>query len=222
MNRARYSVKSILTSGLSSLTLHAGLVGAFVAISAFGPSADLPDVGIRVVREAGDPEVRVQPPSDEKEVVFERIDTRVDLQHPLPLEDAVDRPAESFDVEDRLPEPKRVPPEPPLDRPLKPVLERLAPTPAATETAPSEIANPPPEYPSLARRRGYEGSVVLEFEIRPDGSCGEIRVIQSSGHGILDEASVSAVRGWRFSPATRGGTPVAAIQRIRFTFKLQG
>lgn len=194
-----------------------------MAISALGPApADLVDVGIQVVREAGDPEMRVQPPADEAEIEFDRIDTRVELEHPLRFEDVADRKEETFDVEDRLPEPKRVPPEPAMDRPLRPVLMKLAPATAATETAPSEIANPPPEYPALARRRGYEGSVVLEFVIRTDGSCGEVRVVQSSGYGTLDEAAVSAVRGWRFNPATRAGTPVVAVQRIRFTFKLQG
>jgi protein TonB len=223
MNPVLNPVKSFLTSGMTSLTLHAGIVGAFVAISTLGPALSDPiEVGIQVVREAGDPEMRVQPPTEEADVLFDRLETRVELEHPVPFEDVTERMETTFDVEKGLPEPRPVPPEPVLDRPVRVPVVKLAPTPAATDTAPSEITNPPPEYPSLARRRGYEGSVVLEFEIRADGSCGDVRVTRSSGYDILDEAAVRAVRGWRFNPATRAGKPVAAVQSIRFTFKLQG
>ncbi len=216
-------MKSVLTGGVASFTLHAGLVGAFVALSVYGPSySSQVDVGIQIVREAGESDLRVKPLAAEVDVEFERIKLKVDLEHPMSFEDVAERPETRFDVEEGRPVPRPIPPEPALDRPIKPVARRIAPAPAATETAPSEVSNPPPEYPPLARRRGCEGSVVLAFEIMPDGTCGEVRVNETSGHKILDEAALRAVRGWRFKPATRAGLPIAATQRIRFTFRLQG
>ena len=55
----------------------------------------------------------------------------------------------------------------------------------------------------------------------PDGTCADVGIVQSSGHAVLDEAAVRAVREWRFKPAVRDGIPVAARQTIRFTFRLE-
>lgn len=216
-------MKSTLASGAASISLHAGLVGAFVALSVCGPaSLDPVDLGIQCVRESGMPEMKVTPPRPDAEIEFEPVEFRVELEHPMPRETVEERPPTLFDVADARPVPRPDPPEPPLDRPIRPTVQRIAPAPSATETVPSEISNPPPEYPPLARRRGYEGSLVLAFEVLPDGTCGDVRVAQTSGHDILDEAAVRAVRGWRFRAATKNGQPVAATQHIRFTFKLQG
>jgi len=215
-------MRSFLSTNLASAALHAGVVGAFVALSSAGILAppESAEVGIQIVREAGDPEMRVQPPRPEVE--FERLECRVELDHPVPDESLVERPRPEIDIRDERLVPRPVPPPPLLDRPVRPVSQKISPAPSASESAPSEISNPPPEYPALARRRGYEGSVVLSFQVLADGSCGDVRVTEPSGHDILDEAAARAVRFWRFRPATRDGQPVVAVQRIRFTFKLQG
>ena len=49
-------------------------------------------------------------------------------------------------------------------------------------------------YPSEAVRRGLQGEVRLEFTIQKDGSVSRIRVIEGSGHKILDDAVVDALR----------------------------
>lgn len=48
-------------------------------------------------------------------------------------------------------------------------------------------------YPRLARSRGWEGQVVLTFRVHPDGRLSDIRVRESSGRAILDEAAVRAL-----------------------------
>ncbi|CAK9003867.1 Metal-pseudopaline receptor CntO [Durusdinium trenchii] len=68
--------------------------------------------------------------------------------------------------------------------------------------------NPNPRYPAEAVSRRLEGRVLLRVEILPTGETGEVRVHKSSGHENLDRAAIAAVEQWRFSPATRGGTPV--------------
>ena len=77
-----------------------------------------------------------------------------------------------------------------------------------------------PRYPGLSRRRSEEGRVVLAVEIRADGSRGDIRIVQSSGHSRLDQAGVQALKRAKFIPATRGGKPVASTKQVAFTFRL--
>lgn len=49
-------------------------------------------------------------------------------------------------------------------------------------------------YPATARRMGWEGKVVVAFLLLPDGSVRDIRVVQGSGHPVLDRGAVDAVR----------------------------
>ena len=49
-------------------------------------------------------------------------------------------------------------------------------------------------YPAMARRMGWEGKVVVAFLLLPDGSVRDIRVVQGSGHPVLDRGAVDAVR----------------------------
>jgi len=49
-------------------------------------------------------------------------------------------------------------------------------------------------YPDLARARGWSGDVRLMVILRPDGQIRAIRLLESSGHPILDEAARNSVR----------------------------
>ncbi|GIX21961.1 MAG: cell envelope biogenesis protein TonB [Gammaproteobacteria bacterium] len=44
-------------------------------------------------------------------------------------------------------------------------------------------------YPEEARRRGLEGTLILEVELDRDGSIVEVNLLQSSGSPVLDEAA---------------------------------
>ena len=81
--------------------------------------------------------------------------------------------------------------------------------------------NPPPEYPLLARRRQLEGTVVLEALVGPAGRVRELSVKESSGHQLLDEAALRAVKNWRFAPGRQGTTPVAMPVLVPVRFHLQ-
>lgn len=81
--------------------------------------------------------------------------------------------------------------------------------------------NPSPRYPNEARRRGWEGRVLLEVAVGPDGRVREVRELDSSGHDVLDRAAVEAVRQWRFTPATRFGQPVADTVKVPVRFALR-
>jgi protein TonB len=50
-------------------------------------------------------------------------------------------------------------------------------------------------YPSIARKMGWQGEVLVVFRILADGSVRDVRVMQGSGHAVLDRGAVEAVRG---------------------------
>lgn len=80
--------------------------------------------------------------------------------------------------------------------------------------------NPAPDYPMRARRRGWEGRVVLRVAVDRYGRPADIRVAETSGHAVLDEAAHRTVADWVFSPATRGGRPIAGEALVPVVFRL--
>ena len=77
-----------------------------------------------------------------------------------------------------------------------------------------------PPYPLLARKRGYQGTVLLEVLVSKDGKAASIQLSRSSGYNILDRAAIKGVRGWLFYPAKRGDELFEMWVKIpiRFTF----
>ena len=108
----------------------------------------------------------------------------------------------------------RVPNAPPAPAPAPP---RALETPAAV---PKEGENPRPSYPLLARLRGWEGRVLLEARVGPDGRPLEVRVLESSGHEILDQAARGTVAAWRFHPARGENGPIESTVRVPVRFVL--
>lgn len=72
------------------------------------------------------------------------------------------------------------------------------------EAFPLYRENPAPAYPSLARRRRYQGTVLLDVLVNAEGKVGKVRLFKTSGHAILDKAALAAVQGWQFVPGRRG------------------
>lgn len=81
--------------------------------------------------------------------------------------------------------------------------------------------NPPPRYPRSARRRGYEGRVVLEVKVLKNGAVGDLRVVTSSGYSVLDKAAVKSVRNWLFEPGVRGDQKVDMWVRVPIRFRIE-
>lgn len=99
-----------------------------------------------------------------------------------------------------------------------------APAPDALSREPTIDAsfkgNPLPVYPSVSRRLGEEGVVVLRVLIGTDGRATEVRISKSSGSARLDQAAIEAIGQWRFIAATRAGRPIAAWYEWRWEFRL--
>jgi protein TonB len=82
------------------------------------------------------------------------------------------------------------------------------------------LLNPKPAYPSMSRRLGEEGRVMLWVMVEADGVPSKVEIRTSSGHARLDQAAVDAVRNWKFVPARRGSEPVSAPVVVPLSFAL--
>jgi protein TonB len=80
--------------------------------------------------------------------------------------------------------------------------------------------NQAPGYPDIARRRGEQGRVLLRVNVSADGTPLDVELAETSGHPSLDSAALSAVRQWRFVPATEAGRFVPAIAEVPIRFRL--
>lgn len=83
------------------------------------------------------------------------------------------------------------------------------------------LNNPAPKYPLRARQRHWEGRVLLRVYVSADGQAQQVVLQASSGHDILDESALEAVRKWRFVPAKRGDSPEASWVTIPIVFRLE-
>jgi protein TonB len=57
------------------------------------------------------------------------------------------------------------------------------------------------DYPSAARRRGWQGRVRIGLHVEADGDLTRIHLVESSGHALLDRAAVKNVTELRNVPA---------------------
>jgi protein TonB len=60
-------------------------------------------------------------------------------------------------------------------------------------------ANPKPNYPSLAVKRGWQGEVILGVHVRADGSIEHLTFVKSTNYGVLNFEAYETVRtSWHF------------------------
>lgn len=85
---------------------------------------------------------------------------------------------------------------------------------------PLQGSSPAPDYPARALRSGQEGLVKLLVSVSAAGAPEEIEIEVSSGHAVLDQAALEAVRRWRFEPAHRDGQAVAGDIVVPIRFRL--
>ena len=83
------------------------------------------------------------------------------------------------------------------------------------------LGNPKPPYPALSRENGEQGSVGLRVQVSADGRAQSVAVVKSSGYPRLDRSAKNAVERYRFSPATRGGVPIAYSYTFAINFSLK-
>jgi protein TonB len=75
-----------------------------------------------------------------------------------------------------------------------------------------------PVYPPLARQTRISGTVRLHAIIGKDGSVQSLTL--ESGHPLLVQAALDAVRQWRYQPTLLNGDPVEVDTTIDVIFSL--
>ena len=82
------------------------------------------------------------------------------------------------------------------------------------------INNPHPPYPLIARKKGFEGKLILEVLVNEDGSVRSTSIRESSGYEILDTVSKETVEKWTFIPAKKMGRAVKDNIQVPIKFIL--
>jgi protein TonB len=80
------------------------------------------------------------------------------------------------------------------------------------------ISRTEPAYPAIARRARVSGLVVIQVTVGTDGSVKGARVV--SGHPMLVQSALDAVRKWRFRPYLVNGNVVEVESNITLVFRL--
>lgn len=128
---------------------------------------------------------------------------------PLPVAELTQAVA---DMPVKIPEPRKEIQEPLVSDSVQGALQ---------EAKPDYLRNPAPVYPREARRKGWEGLVLLEVAVSREGLPLSVSIAQSSGYVLLDETAAKTVRGWQFLPARMGSVPVASSVRVPVRFELE-
>ena len=84
---------------------------------------------------------------------------------------------------------------------------------------PKRISGSTPEYPLIAKTARIQGAVILEAVIDEHGEVGRIKVLRSLP--FLDQAAITAVQQWRYTPTLLNGVPVSVLMTITVNFTLQ-
>jgi len=75
-----------------------------------------------------------------------------------------------------------------------------------------------PVYPKDARKEHISGTVRLHLIIAKDGTVQQLEVV--SGHPLLVQAAIDAVRQWRYRPTQLNGNPVEVDTTVDIIFQL--
>jgi protein TonB len=84
---------------------------------------------------------------------------------------------------------------------------------------PRKIKYVAPIYPTIALTARREGTVVIDAIIGEDGRVKQTTVLKSVA--LLDEAALTAVRQWVFTPTRLNGEPVPVVMTVTVTFRIQ-
>lgn len=127
------------------------------------------------------------------------------------------------------PKPRPVQKKPPAPVPQGPVDNQPQQAAPAAPAAPRVVSASqlgflvPPNtiYPARSRKAGEQGSVMVRVFVDVAGRPAQVTLEKSSGHPLLDDAALSAVRASQFRPYAEGGVPKTVWVRVPINFVLQ-
>lgn len=93
--------------------------------------------------------------------------------------------------------------------------------PTAIKASPLYQENPKPPYPPLARRRNWQGTVLLLVTVDIQGRSEQVKILKKSGYSILDRAAKKTVQQWEFTPGQINGRPTVMKVQVPIHFMLE-
>ena len=91
---------------------------------------------------------------------------------------------------------------------------------SAGVTAGNLIRRVEPVYPPLAKTARIQGQVILHAVISKSGSIENLQVM--SGHPMLVQSALDAVRQWKYKPYILNGEPVEVDTTVTVNYNLSG
>ena len=96
-------------------------------------------------------------------------------------------------------------------------------TEAVVDELPERLSGPALRYPSRLRRRGIEGTVVMEFIIGLDGRVETNSIVSvEGGRSEFVDAATQLIRRSIYRPGRKAGTPVRVRVSQDITFRMAG
>jgi protein TonB len=89
-----------------------------------------------------------------------------------------------------------------------------------TVRAPERLSYVAPQYPAIALAARVHGLVIIEAVIDTRGQVQDARVLRSDSP-LLNDAALSAVRQWVYSPTLLNGVPVSVIMTVTVQFHMR-
>ncbi|GAA5174958.1 hypothetical protein GCM10025771_05910 [Niveibacterium umoris] len=201
---------------IAAILAHALVLWVFVVTRA--PSVTMPRIASMSVSVAMAPAPQAEPAPVTPPKPLPQTNTRPTSQpQPRPVrETVVSAPASSVASNDAPAVPVAAPASPPAGGEAS-----AEPAPVSAPRFDADyLQNPRPDYPSLSRRLGEQGRVVLRVRVEPSGAASQVELQRSSGFSRLDEAALQAVRRWKFVPARRGSEAIAEWVLVPIPFIL--
>lgn len=98
--------------------------------------------------------------------------------------------------------------------------QAAASSPVLVDKATFKVRPSQPNYPRMAKRKGMEGTVLLEVWLDENGDQTNLSLLKSSGFDLLDDAAIEAVKKWQFNGHKENGVALAHRVRIPVRFNL--
>ena len=157
------------------------------------------------------------PPKQQQEIPKPKA-KKVPIPDPTPEEPEPIRLPDEIQPEVNLPEtdvvfdiPEGPPPSPEPEGPIQV---------GGDVQAPVKTYYPQPAYTEIARKARLQGVVIVQAIIDKQGQVTNVKILKGLGMG-LDQATVDAVKKWKFEAATLHGKPVAVYYNLTVNFRLQ-
>ena len=149
------------------------------------------------------------------------LDLEIFAREPVEGPETPDRPAPLTEEQPEI----VIPPTLPGD---KPVIQANPPTTSGVdvniETGGSQFSTPvikhAPAYPENCRSKAVEGSVLVQFDVTPEGNVINPQIIESADN-CFNRTVIRTVSKWKYPPAYQNGKPIMRYGVVeRFSFNL--